>query len=80
MTKVDLRRDVPTGWFLTGTRDQVPSAAVNVGRSGPTWVWVMPDQIGDLSRFTLLVLFITKLGPGESTNDGGGLMYTDGGN
>ena len=32
-----------------------------------------------LSRFTLLILFITKLGPGEDTGGSMGLMFTGGG-
>ncbi len=76
---VDLQRDVPHGWFHSGSRSQVPADAAYAGDSGGTWVWVTPDQVGELSRFTLLVLFITKLGPGESTSDGAGLMYTGGG-
>jgi hypothetical protein len=79
MSRVDLQRDVPSGWFHTGRRDQVPDDAVYVGHAGPGWVWVTPGGMGDLSRFTLLVLFITKLGPGQDANTGGGLMYTGGG-
>ncbi len=79
VTRVDLQHDVPSGWFHAGTQSQVPDDAVYTSHSGATWVWITPEDVGDLSRFTLLVLFITKLGPGESDNNGGGLMYTGGG-
>ena len=79
MSRVDLQHDVPSGWFHTGSSGEVPEDAVYVGHSGVSWVWVMPDEVADLSRFALLVLFITKLGPGQSANSGGGLMYTGGG-
>lgn len=79
INKIDLQRDVPRGWFQTGSGGQVPADAAYVGHSGETWVWVMPDKLADLSRFALIVLFITKLGPGESTSNQGGLMYTGGG-
>ena len=76
---IDLTRDVPHGWFHAGVEGQVPDSARYVGHSGKVRVWVMPDDIGDLSRFTLAMLFVTKLGPGEDTNSGPGLMYTGGG-
>ncbi|NPD69813.1 hypothetical protein HN018_23935 (plasmid) [Lichenicola cladoniae] len=78
VTKVDLARDVPSDWFHVGTRSQMPSDAAYFGHFDGTWVWVVPDEVGDLSRFTLLVLFVTKLGPGQDTSTGGGLMYTGG--
>ena len=79
VARVDLQRDVPHGWFHTGPRSQVPDDATYAGHAGGTWVWVTPDKLADLSRFALIILFITKLGPGEDTNTQGGLMYTGGG-
>ena len=76
---VDLEHDVPQAWFHVGVEGHVPDTARYVGHSGKTWVWVMPDDVGDLSRFTLAMLFITKLGPGENNDSGPGLMYTGGG-
>lgn len=78
-TTIDMTHDVPSGWFHVGVEGQVPDAARYVGHSGAVWVWVMPDDVGDLSRFTLAMLFITKLGPGENDNSGSGLMYTGAG-
>ena len=79
MAEIDLQRDVPKGWFHVGAEGKVPENAAYVGHSATTWVWVTPDEIPNLSQFTLLILFITKLGPGETNNSGGGLMYTGGG-
>ncbi len=76
---IDLQRDVPHGWFHTGTKGQVPGDAAYVGHSGDRWVWVIPDELDGLSRFTMVVLFVTKLGPGEHDDTGAGLMYTAGG-
>ena len=77
--EIDLQRDVPLGWFQVGSEKQVPSDARYVGHSGDSWAWVSPNGLPGLSRFTLLILFITKLGPGENTGAGVGLMYTGGG-
>lgn len=79
MMRIDLRRDVPLGWFHAGSKGQVPRDAHYVGHSGDRWVWVAPDGLPGLSRFTLLILFVTKLGPGENTGGGMGLMFTGGG-
>ena len=79
MMKINLQRDVPLGWFKVGSEKQVPADARYVGHSGDSWAWVSPNGLPGLSRFTLLILFITKLGPGENTGAGMGLMYTGGG-
>ena len=78
-TRLDLRRDVPTGFFHLGTEGDVPAAARFVGRHGDRFAWVMPADVPAFSRFTLAVLFITKLGPGEQGGPSGGLMVTTGG-
>lgn len=77
--RIDLRRDVPHGWFHVGTEGDVPGNARYVSHSGRTWIWAMPEDLAGLSRFTLLVLLITKLGPGENNGPEMGLMYTGGG-
>ena len=79
MSRIDLGRDVPLGWFHAGTKGQVAADARYVGHSGDVWVWVAPEDVAGLSRFSLLVLYVTKLGPGENTGPGGGLMFTGGG-
>jgi hypothetical protein len=47
---------VPRGWYRTGTRKDVPRDACYVGCYRDTYVWVMPDGLEGLSRFTLTVL------------------------
>lgn len=77
--KIDLDRDVPRGWLHYGARRDVPRNRVRyLSHCGDTWAWVMPQDMPNLSQFTLLVLYVTKLGPGENNNSGGGLMYTAG--
>jgi hypothetical protein len=47
---------VPTGWYGTGYKADVPHDACYVGRCGTTYVWVMPDGLEGLTRFTMTVL------------------------
>jgi hypothetical protein len=47
---------VPTGWYFTGCKADVPRDACQVGHSGTTYVWVMPEGLEGLTRFTLTVL------------------------
>ena len=79
LDRLDLRRDVPTGFFHLGTSGDVPAAARFVGRHGERYVWVLPADVPAFSRFTLAILFVTKLGPGEKGGPPGGLMVTTGG-
>ena len=46
---------------------------------GDQWVWIHPADVPAFTRFTLAVLFITKLGPGKQGGPSGGLMVTTGG-
>lgn len=62
-----------------GSRLLDRSPARSVGHSGYSWAWITPNGLPGLSRFTRLVLFITKLGAGENIGPGMGLMYTGGG-
>lgn len=56
------------GWFCTGTKHQVPKDACYVGHCGNTYAWVMPNQVSDLSNFTLAILDIaTYQPPGRQT-------------
>jgi hypothetical protein len=52
--------EVPTGWYHVGTKNQVPVCACFVGHCGERYVWVTPEGVADLSRFTLIVMAITK--------------------
>ncbi len=67
--------EVPQGWFFIGRKKDVPKAARYVGRHGDCYVWVMPEGVGGLARFTLLVLSIVKFDAAEQQG-GGGLMFT----
>ncbi|NPD68961.1 hypothetical protein HN018_24015 (plasmid) [Lichenicola cladoniae] len=78
-TRIDLARDVPHDWFHAGGRGAAAEHAVWVAHAGRHWVWVGADGLAGLSRFILLVLFISKLSPGENNGSGAGLMYTGGG-
>jgi hypothetical protein len=46
---------LPTGWFHTGCKKDVPKDACYVGCHGHTYVWVMPDGLEGLTRFTMTV-------------------------
>lgn len=47
---------LPTGWYATGCKKDVPPDACHVGKCGPTFVWVTRDGLEGLTRFTLTVL------------------------
>lgn len=63
--------DIPTGWFESGRSEDVPSNASHIGRYREHCVWVLPDQIDGLSKFTLSVLAIVKLDADERSFDRG---------
>jgi hypothetical protein len=44
------------GWLETGGRWDVPKHAWRVGHCGRTYVWVMPENAEDFTRFVLLTL------------------------
>jgi hypothetical protein len=67
--------DVPTGWFGMGCKQDVPKNACFVGHYCDHYVWVMADGVEGLSSFTLIVLALTQLAPGDSMSSRG-LMYT----
>ena len=54
--------EVPVGWFCVGRKSDVPKDACFVGHYCETYVWVPPQGVDDLSRFTLIILAITKHG------------------
>jgi hypothetical protein len=47
---------VPTGWYGIGCKANVPRDACYVGQCGKTFVWVMPEGLEGLTRFTMTVL------------------------
>jgi hypothetical protein len=47
---------LPTGWFHTGGKNDVPKDACYVAHSCDTYVWVMPDGLEGLTRFTMTVI------------------------
>jgi len=53
--------DIPPGWLCCGGIKDVPACAAYSAHCGRTWVWVMPDGLGGLSQFTLVLLDIATL-------------------
>jgi hypothetical protein len=49
---------VKPGWFAVGGKDDVPKHACYIGRYGNTYVWVLPENLEMLTRFTLAILDI----------------------
>jgi hypothetical protein len=74
---IALEGEVPVGWYRIGSKKDVPKDACHVGRYGDCYVWVMPEGVGGLTRFTLLILSIVKLdSPEGGGGSEGGLMFT----
>jgi hypothetical protein len=53
---------IPRGWYWVGKKHDVPKDACYVGHHCQTYVWVMHDNVGGLSRFTLTVLQLADAG------------------
>lgn len=66
--------DLPIGWFGLGSKHDVPKNARFVGRCKDRYAWVTPEGMEGLSQFTLAILTVTKLDPGEERG-GSGMMY-----
>lgn len=47
---------IPKGWFHSGRKKDVPKNACWVGCYCDTYVWVLPDGVEGLSRFTMTVI------------------------
>jgi hypothetical protein len=58
---------IPRGWFLVGKKHDVPKNACFVGHYCDTYVWVMPDGVANLSRFTLTALELIDSGTSKET-------------
>jgi hypothetical protein len=52
----DLACVIPTGWYHTGCRDDVPPCACYVGHYCDQWVWVTPEGLDGLTTFTMTVV------------------------
>lgn len=75
LKELEKTEEIPSGWFQSGRRGDVPANASYVGRYLNTYVWVAPDDVESLSKFTLSVLTIVKFKQGERSF-GGGLVPT----
>jgi hypothetical protein len=47
---------LPMGWFHSGCKKDVPREACYVGHHCDTYVWVLPDGLEGLTRFTMTVI------------------------
>jgi hypothetical protein len=47
---------IPKGWFHVGCKKDVPKNACYVGHYCDTYVWVLPDGMEGLTRFTMTVI------------------------
>jgi hypothetical protein len=47
---------LPGGWYHVGCKKDVPKCALYVGHYGDTYVWVMPEGVEGLTRFTMTIL------------------------
>jgi hypothetical protein len=47
---------IPTGWYQSGCKKDVPKDACHVAHCGKTYVWVTPDGLEGLTRFTMTVI------------------------
>jgi hypothetical protein len=47
---------IPFGWYQTGCKKDVPKEACHVAHCGKTYVWVLPDGLDGLTRFTMTVI------------------------
>jgi hypothetical protein len=55
--------ELPTGWFCTGKRCEVPRDACYVGHYGDAYVWVTAAGMEGFSRFTLTILNLASATP-----------------
>jgi hypothetical protein len=52
---------VPSGWFQSGSKRDVPRNACYVGHYGKCWGWVCPEGRAGLSEFTLCILDLASV-------------------
>jgi hypothetical protein len=58
---------IPHGWYHTGRKCEVPKDACFVGCYHDTYVWVMPDGLEGLTRFTMTVMDLASGKPHTPT-------------
>ena len=66
----------PPGWYQIGCKKDVPKDACYVGHWGDRYAWVTADGVPGLAGFTLTVLTVIKLNPGEGGGSKSGLAVT----
>ena len=73
-------QSIPSGWFGVGGKRDVPKNACYVAREGKVYVWVTPENLAELGKFTLAVLDIaTTIQEPETLNvQGSGLSFSPG--
>jgi hypothetical protein len=47
---------IPMGWYHAGCKQDVPKSACYVAHYGHTYVWVLPDGLEGLTRFTMTII------------------------
>jgi hypothetical protein len=67
MDPVFLACHFPRGWFSVGCKKDVPKCACCIGRHCNTYVWVTPDGLDGLTRFTLTILNLAAASPASSS-------------
>lgn len=60
---VNLAERLPKGWFGSGKKKDAPRNACYVGQYCGTFVWVLPEGIDGLTRFTLTILDLATGSP-----------------
>jgi len=58
---------IPRGWYHTGHKCEVPKDACFIGCYRDTYVWVMPDGLEGLTRFTMTVMDLASGKPHTPT-------------
>lgn len=59
---------IEPGWFHVGKKHDVPKNACFVGHNCDTYVWVMPDQLDGLNKFTLAIMDFSNIGNSGGSN------------
>jgi hypothetical protein len=62
---------IPRGWYCIGKKHDVPKDACYVGHHCQTYVWVMHDGVGGLSRFMLTGPGTCRGRPGQGDQEAG---------
>jgi hypothetical protein len=59
--------EIPHGWYHTGSKKEVPKGACFVGCYLNTYVWVLPEGLEGLTRFTMTVMDLATGKPYQPT-------------